>query len=90
VTALIKIFMLVCNSHSQFHINIKLSKFETTDMPVKTDNRPFKNIREEVINQLVMNYGYEEITLEAFESHLDTAMATENRGNLIELVADLD
>lgn len=59
-------------------------------MPVKTEDRPIKNIREEVIDQLVMNYGHDEITLEAFESRLDRAMDTENRDELLELVADLD
>lgn len=37
-------------------------------MPVKTEDRPVKNIREEAIDQLVMNYGHDEITLEAFET----------------------
>ena len=59
-------------------------------MPVKTEDRPVKNIREEVIDQLVINYGHDEITLEAFESRLDKAMDTENRDELLELVADLD
>jgi hypothetical protein len=59
-------------------------------MPVKTEDRPLKNIREEVIDQLVMNYGHEEITLEAFEKRLDTAMETEDREVLLELVADLE
>jgi len=59
-------------------------------MPVKTEDRPIKNIREEVIDQLVMNYGHAEITLEAFERRLDIAMDTENRDELLELVADLD
>ena len=59
-------------------------------MPVKTEDRPIKNIREEVIDQLVMNYGHDEITLEAFESRLDIAMDTESRDELLEVVADLD
>ena len=28
-------------------------------MPVKTEDRPIKKIREEVIDQLVMNYGHD-------------------------------
>jgi hypothetical protein len=63
---------------------------EGKTMPVKTEDRPIKNIREEVIDQLVINYGHDEITLEAFESRLDKAMDTENRDELLELVADLD
>ncbi len=59
-------------------------------MPVKIEDRPLKNIREEVIDQLVMNYAHQEITLEAFEKRLDLAMDTEDRSVLLEQVADLD
>ena len=59
-------------------------------MPVKTEDRPLKKIREEVIDQLVMNYAHQEITLEAFEKRLDLAMDTQDRGVLLEQVADLD
>jgi len=59
-------------------------------MPVKTEDRPVKKIREEVIDQLVMNYAHQEITLEAFEKRLDLAMDTEDRNILLEQVADLD
>lgn len=59
-------------------------------MPVKIEDRPLKNIREEVIDQLVMNYAHQEITLEAFENRLDLAMDTEDRSVLLEQVADLD
>ena len=59
-------------------------------MPVNTEDRPLKKIREEVIDQLVMNYAHEEITLTAFEKRLDIAMETEDRSVLLELVADLD
>lgn len=59
-------------------------------MPVKTEDRPLKNIREEVIDQLVMNYAHQEITLEAFEKRLDLAIDTDDRSVLLEQVADLD
>ena len=59
-------------------------------MPVKIEDRPVKNIREEVIDQLVMNYAHQEITLEAFEKRLDLAIDTEDRNVLLEQVADLD
>ena len=59
-------------------------------MPVNIEDRPLKNIREEVIDQLVMNYAHQEITLEAFEKRLDLAMDTEDRSVLLEQVADLD
>jgi len=59
-------------------------------MPVNIEDRPLKKIREEVIDQLVMNYAHQEITLEAFENRLDLAMDTEDRSVLMEQVADLD
>lgn len=59
-------------------------------MPVNIEDRPLKNIREEVIDQLVMNYAHQEITLEAFEKRLDMAMDTADRSVLMEQVADLD
>ena len=59
-------------------------------MPVKIEDRPVKNIREEVIDQLVMNYAHQEITLEAFEKRLDLAIDTEDRNIILEQVSDLD
>jgi len=59
-------------------------------MPVNIEDRPLKSIREEVIDQLVMNYAHQEITLEAFENRLDMAMDTADRSVLMEQVADLD
>ncbi len=59
-------------------------------MPVNIADRPLKKIREEVIDQLVMNYGHNEITLKAFEERLDIAMETEDRDALQKLVADLE
>jgi hypothetical protein len=59
-------------------------------MPVNIEDRPLKKIREEVIDQLVMNYAHQEITLEAFENRLDMAMDTADRSVLMEQVADLD
>ena len=55
-------------------------------MPVKTEDRPLKNIREEVIDQLVMNYAHQEITLEAFEKRLDLAIDTDDRSVMLEQV----
>ena len=59
-------------------------------MPVKIEDRPLKNIREEVIDQLVINYAHQEITLAAFENRLDIAIDTEDRSVLMEQVADLE
>jgi hypothetical protein len=59
-------------------------------MPVNIEDRPIKKIREEVIDQLVMNYAHQEITLEAFEKRLDLAIDTEDRSVLLAQVVDLD
>jgi hypothetical protein len=59
-------------------------------MPVNIEDRPLKNIREEVIDQLVMNYAHQEITLEAFEKRLDLAIDSDDRNVLMEQVADLE
>jgi hypothetical protein len=59
-------------------------------MPVKIEDRPLKKIREEVIDQLVMNYAHQEITLVAFENRLDLAIDTDDRSVLLAQVADLD
>lgn len=59
-------------------------------MPVKIEDRPLKKIREEVIDQLVVNYAHQEITLAAFENRLDIAIDTDDRALLLEQVADLE
>ena len=59
-------------------------------MPVNNHDRPIDTVREEVIDQLIVNYGHEELSLAAFERRLDAALATNNVETLEELVADLD
>ena len=59
-------------------------------MPVKPEDRPIETLRQEVIDQLVMNYSHGELSLEAFERRLDLAMNTDQHGVLQEQVADLD
>ena len=59
-------------------------------MPVNLEDRPIAKVREEVIDQLVMNYGHEKISLEAFERRLDKAMASNDPHELIALTEDLD
>lgn len=43
-------------------------------MSVAIQDRPITAVREEVIDQLIMNYSHGEISLEAFEARLDKAM----------------
>ena len=59
-------------------------------MPVKTSDRAIDVLREEVIDQLIVNYGHGELSLEAFERRLDEALANADAGELGELVADLE
>lgn len=59
-------------------------------MPVKNQDRPINVVREEVIDQLIVNYGHEELSLEAFERRLDQALASDDASELSELVADLE
>jgi hypothetical protein len=59
-------------------------------MAVNIADRPRDKVREEVVDQLVMNYSHGELSHEAFERRLDQAMASESNEELVELVADLD
>jgi len=58
-------------------------------MSVAAQDRPIENVREEVIDQLIMNYSHGEISLEAFEQRLDTAMASDDAVVISELARDL-
>jgi hypothetical protein len=59
-------------------------------MPVENQDRPIDVLREEVIDQLIVNYGHEELSLEAFERRLDQALDSDDASELSELVADLE
>jgi len=59
-------------------------------MPVVIEDRPIESVREEVIDQLIMNYSHGELSFEAFERRLDTAMASTSNTEIAELAADLD
>jgi len=59
-------------------------------MPVIIKDRPIESVREEVVDQLTMNYGHGKISLEAFEKRLDQAMECKDNHSLLELTADLD
>lgn len=58
-------------------------------MPVKLEDRPIEQVREETIDKLIVNYSHEVISKEAFERRLDAAMATAEHQELVDLVADL-
>jgi hypothetical protein len=58
-------------------------------MTVNIEDRPLETVREEVIDQLIMNYSHGELSYTAFETRLDSAMESKSTAELIELVADL-
>ena len=59
-------------------------------MSVKFEDRPIEKVREETIDQLVMNYSHGELSAEAFERRLDQAMDATAHSQLAELVEDLE
>lgn len=59
-------------------------------MPVNPQDRPLNQVREEVIDQLIMNYGHDKLSLEAFEKRLDKAMEAQDAESLLALTSDLD
>lgn len=59
-------------------------------MPVKLEDRPTETVREEVIDQLIMNYSHGKLSFEAFERRLDTAMNSQDNVEIASLAEDLD
>ncbi|MFT6732914.1 MAG: hypothetical protein ACJAS9_001099 [Polaribacter sp.] len=58
-------------------------------MTVKLEDRPIQKVREEVVDQLTMNYGHGELSLEAFEKRLDIAMESDSHIEIFKLAEDL-
>lgn len=59
-------------------------------MPVAAEDRPIAALREEAIDQLIMNYGHGKLSLEAFERRLDRALDAKSHDEILGLTADLD
>ncbi len=59
-------------------------------MPVTPNDRPIDTLREETVDQLIMNYGHGKLSREAFERRLDEALDTKSHDKLLELTRDLD
>lgn len=59
-------------------------------MPVRLEDRPIEKVREEVIDQLVLNYSHGIISLEAFERRLDVASESCVHQSIVEQIEDLD
>ncbi|WP_144213040.1 DUF1707 SHOCT-like domain-containing protein [Shewanella donghaensis] len=58
-------------------------------MSVILEDRPIEQVREEVIDQLIVNYSHGMISAEAFERRLDDAMNSNDHKEIIALTADL-
>ena len=58
-------------------------------MPVSFQDKPIELLREEVIDQLIMNYGHGQISLQAFERRLDQAYELNDHQQLHALTEDL-
>jgi hypothetical protein len=59
-------------------------------MPIDPKDKPLDSLREETIDQLVMNYGHGKLSIEAFERRLDQALDAKDHQTLLSLTADLD
>ena len=59
-------------------------------MPVTPQDRPIDALREETVDQLIMNYGHGKLSREAFERRLDEALDSKSHDRLVELTEDLD
>jgi hypothetical protein len=59
-------------------------------MAVTPGDRPIDALREETVDQLIMNYGHGKLSREAFERRLDEALDTKSHERLLELTRDLD
>lgn len=59
-------------------------------MAVKLEDRPIETVREEVIDQLIMNYSHGALSYDAFERRLDQAMESDDNHFLVTLVEDLE
>lgn len=58
-------------------------------MSVAMKDRPTQAVRDEVIDQLIMNYSHGEISYEAFERRLDIAMESQDNEEIAKQAEDL-
>lgn len=58
-------------------------------MSVAAVDRPIDAVREQTIDQLILNYGHGKLSLVAFERRLDLALEADEQTQLVELTADL-
>lgn len=59
-------------------------------MPIPTADQPIETLREATIDQLVMNYGHNKLSLEAFDRRVEQAMDAKTHAELTALTEDLE
>lgn len=59
-------------------------------MPVTPADKPLDTLRDETVDQLIMNYGHGKLSLDAFQRRLDDAFDAREQQQLIELTRDLE
>jgi hypothetical protein len=59
-------------------------------MSVIIEDRPIESVREEVIDQLIMNYSHGKLSHDAFERRLDKAMESKCNKEVFALAEDLE
>jgi hypothetical protein len=59
-------------------------------MPVTPEDRPLDVLRDETVDQLIMNYGHGHLSLDAFQRRLDQAFDAATYEQLSTLTSDLD
>ncbi len=59
-------------------------------MPVTPADQPLDTLRDETVDQLIMNYGHGKLSLEAFQRRLDDAFDAREQQQLIDLTQDLE
>lgn len=59
-------------------------------MPVKLEDRPIEQVKEEVIDVLIHNYSHGIISNDAFERRLDAIMATSSHQEMMDQIQDLN
>ncbi len=58
-------------------------------MAIPIEDRPIDKVRDEIVDQLIMNYAHGEISEAAFERRLNIAMESDDNAEIAKQVADL-
>ncbi|MFT6085977.1 MAG: hypothetical protein ACI9UD_003087 [Glaciecola sp.] len=59
-------------------------------MPVRLEDRPIEQVKEEVIDVLIHNYSHGIISNDAFERRLDAVIETSSHQEMVDQIQDLD